>query len=516
MKITIRTKYLVFPVRKFAPGKCLRFLDGEQELYRLNISYDADAPDFFAHIDVSRYHGRTLTLDCPPDATLTFRESDSMELPELYREAFRPMVHFSTKNGWINDPNGLIYLDGEYHLFYQYNPAGIDWTNMHWGHAVSRDLLHWEERDIALFPDENGQRFSGCAIADERGLLTDGRTAAAVIYYTATDPFSQWMCITTDNFATLRPYGNAPVIPHFCHMERDPKVIFCDELDCYVMALFMNGHDYTMFRSEDMVHWERFFDYTLPGMEEFPDIMKFKNSRGEQIYVVTSNTDHYVVMAVRNGQFVILQDMKTLWHCSDNHSPVSFSGIPDGRCVRMIWVRFDADTFDTNFAGQLIALEYTLEEHDGEYFFAAKPLPELIQLCRSSVKRQALTITADPIILPMDDTAQLVKLDGVLSDDAVIEAEILGAHFVIDFPAGELVYPDSGKRCPLTVCGDRLDLTLLIDRCSVEAFADGGKSCMYGLIPKDGRTPSLSLRARSGSYTLDGLEAHSLESIWKY
>lgn len=185
-------------------------------------------------------------------------------------------------------------------MYYQYNPCDVMWENMHWGHAVSRDLVHWDELDIALFPDKNGACFSGSAIIDEKNLLgleKDGNKTG-IIYYTATGPFRQRMLVSTDGFKTLNSYMDKPAVPFLGNEERDPKVVFCEELNCYIMALYIKDHDYAMFKSSDLVNWERFFEYSLEGEEEFPDILKFKDSCGKTRYILTSNTDHYIVTSV--------------------------------------------------------------------------------------------------------------------------------------------------------------------------------------------------------------------------
>lgn len=517
MTLVIQTKYLVFPVNKGAKETVLQFLENDREIYRLNIRLDTENPDFFAYIDVSRFEKKTVTLRCDFETNIVVRESDEIDIKNMYGERYRPQVHFTAKNGWINDPNGLVYLNGVYHLFYQYNPAGTYWANMHWGHAVSRDLLHWEEQNVALFPDETGQMYSGCAVVDEKKLLGLGENIG-ILYYTATDPCSQWMCVSTDGFKTLKRYQETPIIPHFYNRERDPKVIFCDEMNCYVMALYVDEDRYTMFKSTDLVSWERFFDYTLPGMREFPDILKFKKEKEDSLYVVTSNNDHYIVLSVKNGTFVIEQKMKTLWSCSYNHSPQSFFGMPDGRCVRMIWEIFDENTFGTNFVGQLLALEYRLDEVGGEYYLAATPLPEMERLYRKSVYRRDIALIDDPHTEQLEDSAQCVKLSGALSPSAHLRMTVFDLEFEIDFGKNEFRYPDGDCSCPLVVAGNRFELTLLVDRTGFEVFADGGRSCLYGIVEKgkmNHTARQFMIVCTDGNYFVDSLDIHSLESIWE-
>ena len=171
MKLEIKNKYLIFPVNTLSTKKALTFKINGETVYELNIKLDNGNPNFYAYIDVSRFIGQTMDIFVAPEMKLEFREADEMNIENLYCEPMRPQVHFTTKNGWINDPNGLVYIDGVYHMFYQYNPTEPNWDNMHWGHAVSSDLIHWEEKDVALFPDERGVMFSGSAVMDYKNIL---------------------------------------------------------------------------------------------------------------------------------------------------------------------------------------------------------------------------------------------------------------------------------------------------------------------------------------------------------
>ena len=193
MRITVKNNYLIFPVNTLATGKRLTFSRDNKTVYDLNIKIDYFNPNFYAYIDVSRFIGQTVDISVNPQIKLDFRVSDEIDIDNLYSEPMRPQIHFTTKNGWINDPNGLIFIDGTYHMFYQYNPTESNWDNMHWGHATSTDLLHWTEQKTALFPDERGTMFSGSGVLDEKNLLgknTDTKKAA-LLYYTTTVPFAQ-------------------------------------------------------------------------------------------------------------------------------------------------------------------------------------------------------------------------------------------------------------------------------------------------------------------------------------
>jgi len=521
MDITVKTKYLVFPINTLGSLKRVSFNDSTREVYALNMKLDSFAPNFYAYVDVSRFMGKKLTVEVNPFMELSFRESDTMDIPGLYSEPLRPQVHFTAKSGWINDPNGLIYQNGEYHMFYQYNPCDIMWGNMHWGHAVSSDLMIWKELDIALFPDETGSKFSGSAITDENNILglQNGDTKTGIIYYTATNPFSQWMAVSTDNFKTVRKYKNEAVIPFLGAKERDPKVVFCEELDCYIMALYIKDSDYAMFRSKDLVNWERFFEYRIEGEREFPDILKFKAGSGETKYILTSNTDHYIVASVKNGNFTVDEDVKPLFYCSDNHAPLSFYGIPDGRCIRAIWVCYCSFLYSERFYGQLLALEYTMDEVDGKCYLAANLPREFETLYSDTAEHKNITVSDAPITISLEDKPYIFSLKGSLAKNGKLYFKFFGRRLTVDFSHNEIVFDwRTVRRCPITVTGDSLDITVLVDRGGFEIFSDGGKSCMYCIGEKsipDRNLPFMELSVSGGKYILGSLTVHQLNSIWE-
>ena len=186
MKIEIKHRYLVFPVSTFSPQIRFRFYDEGEEVYYLNIKLNPTEPTFYAYVDMARFMGRTIEIGTTPEVEIVYTESDTMDITGLYGETFRPQVHFTTKNGWQNDPNGLVYANGEYHMFYQHNPCESKWNNMHWNHAKSTDLIHWTEVGIALGPDKHGEAFSGSAIVDKDDLLglKTGEDDTVALYYT--------------------------------------------------------------------------------------------------------------------------------------------------------------------------------------------------------------------------------------------------------------------------------------------------------------------------------------------
>src|SRR5580658_371102 len=234
-EFSIQNRYLNIPIKNGAPKCKVSMLVDGRVLVSNDMELARDRPDWFAFMDVSAWRGQTLTLEVdklPADskALSAVEQSDSIRGAEnLYREPLRGQFHFSSQRGWNNDPNGLFFFRGEYHLFYQHNPYGWDWGNMHWGHAVSSDLVHWREIGDVLAPDHFGPMFSGSAVVDWNNTSGLGkspeRPAQVLIYTAAGNPFVQCIASSTDGREFTKFVGN-PVVPHIAGGNRDPKVMW--------------------------------------------------------------------------------------------------------------------------------------------------------------------------------------------------------------------------------------------------------------------------------------------------
>lgn len=200
IKIKIDKRYLNIPVSHKEDRHKMTFEVKGQPALSVVIRLAPDEADYWVFKDVSNLKGKTLTISYEGNEkglSNIYQDDNIKGEDNLYKENNRPQFHFTTKRGWINDPNGLVYYDGEYHLFYQHNPFEREWENMHWGHAVSKDLVHWEELTDALYPDHLGGMFSGSAVIDYGNTAgyNKGDTPAMIVAYTAAGPDKQVQCI---------------------------------------------------------------------------------------------------------------------------------------------------------------------------------------------------------------------------------------------------------------------------------------------------------------------------------
>lgn len=513
MKIT--KKYLVFPVNTLAKEKELYFKENGKTVYHLNIKLDTYNPDFFAYIDLARYLGKELEISVEPEMEVAFTESDTMDIENGYKEPMRPQIHFSTKNGWINDPNGLICLNGVYHMFYQYNPAAPYWENMHWGHAESRDLIHWVEKDTALFPDERGTMFSGSAVWDEKNLLgLDADNPAALLFYTTTAPFCQNMSYSTDGFKTLVHYSKNPVVPHIVACNRDPKVIFCQELGCYLMALYLDRDVYALFRSNNLTDWTELQRIPIPGDSECPDIFPLCCG-AERKWILMGASDYYLVGQFADGKFVAEQGVQRL-HCgSQGYAGQSFSNLPNGRVVRVEWDRWEMPA--KGFCGQMsIPVEMSLCKHEGIYYLQAAPIQEIERIFKDQALYHAVVVNPEcGFAKKLDDTAQLIRIKSAFLSNGKMELTVFGRTVSFDFDQNEAAIGDT--KAPISITKDHLDITMVIDRCSIELFLDDGKiyvTCLNQDTLMDRNLPYITVTANQ-TMLLDSMEIHALRSIWE-
>lgn len=516
MKINIENNYLIFPVNTLSTVKKLSFKKADKTVYELDIKIDNISPDFYAYIDVSRFIGQTLNISINPEMKLNFREADEMIIDNLYNEALRPQIHFSVKNGWLNDPNGLIFLDNTYHMFYQYNPAGTEWGNMHWGHAVSTDLFHWKQENIALFPDERGTMFSGCAVLDEKNLLkkNDGEKKAALLYYTTTSPFVQNLSYSTDGFKTIQEYNANPVVPYIEHGTRDPKVVFCDELDCYIMALYLIDDVFAILKSNDLVNWSELQRFHLQEDNECPDIFPLTDKQGNRKWVFIGAHGKYLVGRFENQKFISEQSIMSLHYDDTAYAAQTFSNLPNGRVVRIVWDKWNLPA--QRFNGQMgIPMEMSLSKFENTYYLEATPVKEIECIYKTNTHFENVEISPENEFRTiLEDSAYIFKINGELKDCGKAVLEIFGKTIHLDFKMNKIVIGNFSA--PISITGSKLNLTIVIDRCSIELFADNGKvfmSCLDDNSFCDRNLPYFTIKTDSDT-VVESIEMCSLNSIW--
>lgn len=330
--------YLVLPINNQKENKDVLLISEDGINYGLSVRLDAVDPKYYVYVDVS-FLGKIKSINLKEEE---YKFTNS-KMDSLYHEKLRPKIHYSVPTGWNNDPNGMVYYDGIYHMFYQFNPAGNTWGNMHWGHATSKDMIHYKEDKVALTPDFLGAVYSGSAIVDYDNVsgLKENENDPIILFYTAAGfRFNQCIAYSTDKGKTFKRYEKNPIIPFLTFWNRDPKVIKCEELNCYVMALFLQDEDnnFILYKSTNLLDWIELQRVPINGDYECPDIYKIKvEETGEYVYVLQGACGGYIIGNIKNGKFEFDLDVKKcLYGNYIDYCAQSFSNLGD-RIVQVNW-----------------------------------------------------------------------------------------------------------------------------------------------------------------------------------
>ena len=471
MKILIERRYMLIPVGAEAQRKKLLLLDAAGNIH---IELDARlsaAPDYLLPYDLRDYIGREMTLTTEPEIDIQPVFADAPDDSGLYHEKLRPGAHFTAPRGWINDPNGFVYYEGRYHLFYQHNPADTVWGNMHWGHAVSRDLVHWTDKGEALFQDEYGAMYSGSAVIDARNLtgLKQNEHAPLLLFYTAAGGsgkmseralFTQRLAYSVDGGETFVKYPKA-VLEHVAECNRDPKIIWCEELGCYVMALYLRGREFALYRSDNLLDWTEHQRLCLEDDDECPDFYPLECG-GERYWVLTAAHDHYLVGRFERDLFQPVQSPGML-HAGRSYAAQSCFGLAGGRRVRFGWNRSNIP--DMPFNGSMTTpQEMTLRRVGDDIKLCAYPAAEFDALRGERREgRGCLTLTGRAndveLTMPAED-GHTVTLFGL----------------TIAYADGKLTA--NGEKLRVRPEDGALRLRIVQDVHAVEVYVNGGEATM--------------------------------------
>lgn len=478
-----------------------------------------------------------------------------------YREALRPQFHFTAKKHWINDPNGLVYFDGEYHLYFQHTPGSMVHGRTTWGHAVSTDLVHWKQLHTAVLDvDETGWMWSGSAAVDhhDTGGFQNGDAPPLIGFYTAGGGrvFPDRRCIqciahSNDRGRTWKKFAGNPVIGHIRAENRDPKVVWHEPTSRWIMTLFMDGNDYALFASPDLKSWTRLQDLTLPGVSECPDFFELpvdgdpSNTR----WVFWGASGGYLLGSFDGNVYVPETDVLQAEQGANGYAAQTWSDIPveDGRRIQISWMRggrYPAMPFNQQMS---FPVELTL-----------RTLQDGIRLCREPVREIELlhtrtrTWSAGELAALAAEQFQQMFASGAISSYAVtdlreaesrlvlaVEGDLFDVRMEIELggrgkPGGEDEHGNDeqvgarlsagargfsievkghaveydaeaqtlscmGKTETLRTVDGRISLQLLIDRTSLEIFGNRGEVSMSFCFLPAAANHRLALKADGGS-----------------
>ncbi len=523
----IEKRYLNIPIRKGAPKRVVTTLVNGRVEVRNDIELANGEPEWWAPMDVSAWRGQTVTLQVnklPDDSTAlsSIEQTDSIKGGEnLYREPLRGQFHFSPKRGWNNDPNGMVFFNGEYHLFFQHNPYGWDWGNMHWGHAVSRDMVHWQELADALAPDDLGPMFSGSAVVDwanTSGFGKPGQPPQVLIYTAAGNPTVQGIASSTDGRSYTKFSGN-PVVKQITGGNRDPKVMWHEPTKKWVMCLYVElnkVHTIHFLSSPNLKDWTVMSQ--TDGFFECPDFFELPmdGDAAKKKWVLTAASSEYMVGSFDGTKFTP-ETPKLKGHLGRGfYAAQTFSDIPakDGRRIQIGWFQTATPGMAFN-QSMTIPLELKLSGTPEGPRLTWTPVKELSSL-------HAKTHGLDPVTLQPDSAnplagvkSELVELRAEFEpgDAAEVAFTVRGATITYDAKKQELVV--NKHRAPAPLRGGKQRLTIFCDRTALEVFASDGLT--YVPMPFQPKADDLTLgvQAKGGSAKITALEVHELRSAWE-
>lgn len=515
MKLKIDKKYLKIPVNTHAVTKKLCLYSNGKLIFDLDCKIDTINPNFISYINVSRFLGLEAELKTIPEMDFTLECVDKYDKKSTYSEEYRPFVHFTPERGWLNDPNGLIKYKDTYHMFFQYNPCGTEWGNMHWGHAVSSDLLHWQELDTALAPDEMGTMFSGSAFEDKNNVtgLKAGKENSILLYYTAAgntsllsknQPFTQCLAYSTDGGKSFIKYDKNPVLCHIEGENRDPKVVFVPEISKYLMALYLAGNRYLLLTSDNLIDWEKLLEISIINDAECPDIFSFR-FENKNHWVIMGASDNYIIGVFENGKFVQVCSEKRLGYTEYSYAAQSFSGLENRKVVRLSWDRINMPSLSPHQMS--FPTELRLHRRNGELFLSANPIEEIKTLYQSKFAEKNIEIGKEPKSYRLERAAYDIYLEAEYTQK--IGIRIFGHNISIDTDENSI---KCGRhKIPASLNKGKIRLRILIDRCSAEIFADGGVFCATLPFLCDYNLPDIVLSAPNG-VKIDKIEINKLKS----
>jgi fructan beta-fructosidase len=493
-----------------------------------------------------------------------------------YSEAYRPAFHFTPPNGWMNDPNGLIYHNGEYHLFYQYYPDDTVWGPMHWAHAVSSDLVHWENLPIALYPDEKGYIFSGSAVFDEHNTsgLGPPETSPLIAIFTYHDPIrgaentldheSQAIAYSLDDGRTWIKYEGNPVLPNPGGKKdfRDPNVFWHDETQRWMMVVSVFDH-VEIYSSPNLINWDFLSDFgynfgAMNGTWECPDLFPIQiDETGETRWVLIQNLNpggpqggsgtQYFIGDFDGSEFTLDPEFESQLDRNgphwadwgrDNYAGITWFGAPDDRRLFIGWMsnwdyaqQVPTDTWRSAMTiPRDLSLTFGTEEG---YVLRSRPAPELSKLRASggeNVTDAALSehgaVLNGPseitISMPANAASGEIKIvfSNASDEKYIFSLSADGKTFSSDRtqagPAGfSETFADRTHRAPRLSVSDVLTLEIFVDASSFEIFADDGATVMTETVFPTTALDRLSISSTTSNVQNTEIALYELRNIWQ-
>ena len=522
------SKYVLLPVEEKAENASVRVIGKDnQALRKPNVRLAVDHVDYYVPLEIKDgqlldviFHGDRRQTGNVKDYACWKETKYSNEFDTTNREQFRPAYHHTPLWGWMNDPNGMFYKDGEWHLCYQFNPYGSLWENMTWGHSVSKDLIHWEALPNAVEPDAIGTIFSGSCVVDKNNTAGYGKDAIIAYYTSAGEAQTQSMAYSTDGGRTFTKYEKNPVIVSNVPDFRDPNFFWHEATQKWIMLLAA-GQEMQIYSSPNLKDWTMESSFgreygNHDGVWECPDMMPLTvRGTGQQKWMLVCNINpggpfggnatQYFIGQFDGHKFTCESKPEvTKWmdYGKDHYATVSFDNAPEGRRVVIAWMS------NWQYANQVptkqfrsansIPRDLDLFVDGDETYCGVTPSKEMLALRGNKVKK--LTDACE-LIVDVKGTMELV-LSNAKGEQVVMNYNARQQTFAMDrTKSGDTNFSEAFPATTVAPThGVLKQLRIFIDHSSIEVFDTDGKMAMTNLVfPSE---PYDNIKVKGGKATI--------------
>ena len=526
-------KYLLIPIQETSNESRVVVFNNNETRQSLNLRLAKDKIDYYVpfaykdgdklyiHEPFNRDAAYLHTSDNDVAWKSAIKFSDTFNIDS--NEKYRPRFHFAPLTGWMNDPNGMFYKDGVYHLYYQHNQYGAVWGNLSWGHATSTDLVHWQHQPEAIVPDMAlGMIFSGSSVVDKDNVAGFGKDAIIAFYTAAAERQMQCMAYSTDGGMTFTKYEGNPIATSGKTDFRDPKVIWHEPTNKWIMIL-AGGQEMEFWSSSNLKEWKYESSFgegqgCHGGVWECPDLMLMPvEGTTEAKWVLICNINpggpaggsatQYFVGDFDGKKFVNLAPEKTKWmdYGKDHYAAVTWNNAPEGRHIGIAWMsnwQYANITPTKMFrSSNSLPREWSLFEYDGDYYVKSAPVREFEQHLVKASSKSKISVSKKPVSVNIPQSADgIYTIDCKLQkpDNGMITMSLVnaggervdmtydGSSFSVDRSKSGLTdfstdFPVK-TTAPVYSKNNSVELRIVVDKASVEVFGDNGRFVLTNLV----------------------------------
>ena len=534
-RIQQKDKCLLLPVQESAEMSNIKVIAGNKQMKSLNVRLAMNKVDYYVPLYLDEFNEeKTLALDIHVNGNYrndggisTFTCWKNIKNAESFdttnREQYRPLYHHTPAYGWMNDPNGMFFKDGVWHLYFQHNPYGSQWENMTWGHSTSTDLIHWTFHGDPIQPDAWGSIFSGSSVVDKNNTAGFGENAIVALYTSAGENQTQSMAYSTDNGKTFTKYDGNPIITSNVPDFRDPHMFWNEDIKKWNMILAA-GQQMNIYSSDNLKDWKFESSFGAEygshgGVWECPDLMKMKvRGTDKEKWMLVCNINpggpsggsatQYFVGDFDGHKFTCESKPEvTKWmdYGKDHYATVTFDNAPNGRHVALAWMS------NWQYANQVPTLQYRsansiprdlgLFEYKGNTYCSVTPSEE-ITAARSKKPSKSLSEACEMVVNLKGDAT--ITLSNSKGEKVVMTYKAKDETFSMDRTlSGKTDFSsDFAAITTAPVYGKMNKLRIFIDKSSIEVFDNDGKMAMTNLVFPTKPYDKVTIKGKTKKYAV--------------